>query len=312
MSSEQARLEWLRSFLNGGPREGVSLGVGDDAAVVRARDGESLVCTVDAQVEGVHFHRAWLTWEEMGFRATMAAASDLAAMGARPFCMLAALTLPKNVDDQQFQALVRGQKRAADELDASIVGGNLSGGTELSIATTWMGRTMRPVGRAGARPGDLLQVAGTIGAAHVGLSALRGERHDAVLEPAVSSWKVPRARVLDGLRMSPSAHAAIDLSDGLAIDVERLAKASGVRAVLHERDLEREAAPLRAASDLLGFQAQDAVCFGGEDYALLVSTPHPIQGFRTIGYVQEGSGVCVDRGGALEPLVARGFDHFVP
>ncbi len=118
---------------------GVTLGIGDDAAVLHPPVGRDLVWTVDAQIEAQHFRRAWMSFEDIGWRSLVAAASDLAAMGAEPWCALASLGLPDGVGDDAFDALSRGQAEAALAVGAPIVGGNLSRAGELSVTTTLLG-----------------------------------------------------------------------------------------------------------------------------------------------------------------------------
>lgn len=275
---------------------GVRLGIGDDAAVVDV-PACSLVWTIDAAVEGTHFRRAWLSWEDVGWRSFMAAASDLAAMGAEPIAALSALVLADDVDDDALAALAQGQRAAAAEVGAPVVGGNLARGRETSITTTVLGRAARPITRAGAREGDLVVVAGPLGHAAAGLAALvAGSMDDAT----IAAWRRPRARIDAGRALAPGgATSAIDVSDGLARDASHLADASGVRIVLDEAAL------------LASGVALDHVLFGGEDYALLATAPSTIAGFTPIGEVARGAGVALRRrDGSVVPVPPRGFDHF--
>src|SRR5262249_4934424 len=149
---------------------GVEIGIGDDAAVLDPTAGRRLVWTIDAQVEGVHFRREFLSgWHDAGFRAFMAAASDLAAMGAEPSCALSALELPEPFDDESLDAIALGQRAAADRVHAAIVGGNLSRAPGLAITTTLLGSATRAIARSGAKPGDGVYLAGPIGLASAGL-----------------------------------------------------------------------------------------------------------------------------------------------
>ena len=111
--SERAKVERLAALFGGAEPMGVSLGIGDDAAVLEPRAGGSLVWTVDAQVENVHFRRAWMSLADIGWRSFVAAASDLAAMGAMPWCALSSLVLPETFDDDALDALAAGQAEAA-------------------------------------------------------------------------------------------------------------------------------------------------------------------------------------------------------
>src|SRR5215472_1689551 len=130
--SELERIERLRARFAAGVT-GVVAGIGDDAAVLEPPAGKKLVWTVDEQVEGTHFRRELCSWEDLGFRSYAAAASDLAAMGAEPWCALAALALTPDLDDEEFEALTEGQRLAAEAVGAPIVGGNLARSTSVSV-----------------------------------------------------------------------------------------------------------------------------------------------------------------------------------
>ena len=112
-SSEGAKIERLAALFGQARGAGVTLGIGDDAAVLAPPPGESLVWTIDVQVDGVHFRRGWLELDDIGWRSFVAAASDLAAMGATPWCALGSLVLPPGFDDDAFDALAGGQAEAA-------------------------------------------------------------------------------------------------------------------------------------------------------------------------------------------------------
>jgi thiamine-monophosphate kinase len=302
--SEFALIAALREVL-AQPSAKIIAGIGDDAAVIRGGPGD-LVWTIDAQVEDVHFRRAWLSWADVGFRAIMAAASDLAAMGAEPLAALAALTVPPSVDRGMLVELARGQREAAEYLRCPVVGGNVANGATFSVTTTVLGRTDRPLMRTGAKPGDLIQVAGRLGHAALGLRAL--ESGEVGYEAHVDAWRRPVAQIAAGLRARTLASAAVDVSDGLGQDVEHLARASGVRVTLDEAQLLKWGPP---------GQLQNALSLalgGGEDYALVVAAPSLIGGFEVVGAVTDGEGVfvkCVDgREVPLETL-PKGYTHAV-
>lgn len=314
MSSELERVELLRRALAGSPPR-VTLGIGDDAAVI-VPPAEPLVWTVDAAVEGVHFRRDLLALDDLGYRATMAAASDLAAMGAAPLGLLAALVLPPWVSDADLAALAAGQREAAEALGTAVIGGNLARGTELSITTTALGFAARPLTRAGARPGDALWMAGPVGLAAAGLAALeRGGALPGAVAIAVAAWRRPRARIAEGQRAGTTARAAIDVSDGLARDVGHLARASGVRAVLEAAAIVGD--ELRSAAAALGRDPLALALHGGEDYALVVTLPpgEVLAGFVRIGAVEPASGgapvVLRAADGAVRAVGEGGFDHFL-
>ncbi len=291
--------------------QGVELGIGDDAAVlVTAHAQARLVWTIDEQVEGVHFRRDIASWQEIGWRSLMAAVSDVAAMGARPWCALSALTLPVDVDDAALERLAQGQRDAGEATGAPVLGGNLAKGSCLSIATTVLGTCSRAVQRRGARPGNGLWLAGAVGLAAAGLMALdRGMAEHEKLREAVAAWRTPRARVADGLAMSRVAQAAVDVSDGLACDAGHVADASGVRVVFDAAALLSDEGLLSAA-DVLSVDALELALYGGEDYALVAASDHAIAGFRRVGEIHRGEGVALRDASGERAIEPRGYDHF--
>lgn len=314
MDGERARVARLARRFAPAPA-GVEVGIGDDAAVLASHAGRALVWTVDTAVEGVHFRRAWLTLVDLGWRSFMAAASDLAAMGATPRGALSSLILPADLGDDALDALAEGQNEAARALGTAVVGGNLARGGELSITTTLLGEAERPLCRDGAKPGDVIALAGAVGLARAGLVALeRGLADDARVAAAVAAWRRPLARLAEGQVAAGFARAALDLSDGLALDASRLADASGVGVELDLRALLAHAPPgLRDACAALDLDPLETMLTGGEDYALLVAAPaeRVLAPFVVVGRVVEGRGLStLSPEGEVRPLRPRGWDHF--
>jgi thiamine-monophosphate kinase len=304
--NERERIAMLARVL-AAPAAGVLLGIGDDAAVLEPSG--RLVWTIDEQVEHVHFRRELLGWHDVGWRATMAAASDVSAMGATPWCALCAMVVPDDVDDAALEAIATGQAAAGRELGAPVVGGNLSRGEALSLATTFLGRCSRAIGRAGAHAREGLWLAGPVGLAAAGLRALLQGLDDPRVALAVAAWRTPRAQVAAGGAMRMLATAAVDVSDGVAGDVGHLAEASGLQAVLDEAALCADP-DLRAAAEALGVAAIDLVLHGGEDYAIVAASAAPLPGFRRIGELRDGAGVVVRSPAGERSVDPVGFDHF--
>jgi thiamine-monophosphate kinase len=283
----------------------IAQGIGDDAALLDVPPGQKLVVSTDTAVEGVHFTREHLSAEEIGYRATAAALSDLAAMAARPLGLLFALVLPDNWQEQAL-ALADGVGAAAKASACPIIGGNVSRGIELSITTTVLGAGQTPLSRSGARDGDRLFVTGRLGGASEAVTAWKNGREPAAQHRAAFARPIPRIR--EALWLAEhGATAAIDISDGLAADARHLADASRARITI---DAER--VPVADGSTL------DAALGGGEDYEILFTGPAGAFGdlpkafnlqVTEIGAVEAGApGLEIRRKG--EPIaVPSGYDH---
>lgn len=293
--------------------EGVLVGVGDDAAVLRPPPGEDLVATVDAVVEGVHFDARFAP-ADVGWKALAVNLSDLAAMGARPLWALVALALPRGTPAARIAGIARGLAACARRHHLAVAGGNVSRASELSLTVTVVGavETGAALTRAGASAGDLLAVSGTLGDAALGL--LQGA-------PAALARRQrrPVPRLALGAALAGVASAAIDLSDGLVQDLGHLCDASGTGALLDAAALPRSAAYRRAVAGRADPYAP--ALGGGEDYELLVAIPPArlaealaeARATRTplavIGRLVRGRGVRVlDPEGRDLPLPA-GHDH---
>lgn len=270
--------------------------IGDDAAIIFAA-GTSLVASTDVSVENVHFRRSWLTPREIGYRATAAALSDLAAMAAEPLGILVALTLPDAWRDE-LDKLADGIGEAADLASALIVGGDLSQGRDLSLAITVLGSAARPLRRSGARPGDRVYVTGRLGSVAAALSALEAERKPAREDRA--RFAHPVARIREALWLAQhGATSAIDISDGLAADLAHVAAASGVAVSIN---LDR----IPVVAGVTTRQAAGS----GEEYELAVTSSSPLD---THAFTSE-FGLALTEVGAVEAgrPVVRVFDHGAP
>ena len=292
--------------------------LGDDCALIPMSDGV-LAMSSDISLEGVHFRREWLSFEEIGWRATAAALSDLAAEGALPIGVLATLTIPPSSGDDDAAAVMHGVGAAAEAVGGRVLGGDLSAGPVWSVGITVVGHTRQPVTRAGARPGDGIWVTGELGAARAALESLQ-----AGADPgpgARAAFAHPVARVAAGWWLARhGAHAMLDVSDGLVADARHLAAASRVRVAL-ELDRLPVSPDARAAALAAGAAPERYAAEGGEDYELLVALPSGSDELTArdfgeelglpltrVGRVEAGAGVVATLGG--EVLTVSGFDHF--
>ena len=200
--------------------------IGDDAAVLEVPVGERVAVTTDTSVEGVHFRRDWLNHFEIGYRATAASLSDLAAMGARPLGIVIALTLPDS-DQVEARVLATGIREGASAVMCPIVGGDLSAGKTLSLTITALGSVARPLTRAGAKVGDKVYVTGALGGPAAAVRAWKSGKQPSEADRARFAAPVPRIDAAIGLA-ARGATSAIDISDGLVADANHIAAASKV------------------------------------------------------------------------------------
>ncbi|MFI5844899.1 thiamine-phosphate kinase [Catenuloplanes sp. NPDC051500] len=285
------------------------LGPGDDAALVAAPDGR-VVASTDVLVDGRHFRRDWGSGNDIGHRAAGANLADIAAMGAYPTALLVALCAPPDLDVAWAEELADGLSEEAELVGASVVGGDMSASPTLTIAVTALGdmHGLQPVLRSGARPGDLVAIAGRIGYAGAGYTVLsRGFRTPKVLVDAYRRPQVPYAQGPIANRLG--ATSMIDISDGLLSDLGHIAKASTV-AVDVWRETFDVPDQMRDAATALGVDPYSWILGGGDDHALCATFPAGValpEPWRQIGVVTDGTGVTVDGDTWTGRL---GWDHF--
>ncbi len=294
------------------------LGPGDDAAVVAAPDGRVVVCT-DSAVEGVHWRPDWSSPQEVGRLVVAANLADVAAMGAVPTALLAALSCPPATDVEQLAGYAEGMWAEAAVVGVGVVGGDVTSAAQVVLTVTALGSLegRDPVTRAGARPGDVLAVRGRLGWAAAGLAVLsRGFRSPAAV---VGAHRVPEPPYAAGPEAARAgATAMVDVSDGLLADAAHLASASRVdvdidRTALVRTTLEPEG-PLQQVASALGGDPMAWVLTGGEDHALLATFPAgaPLpDGWTAIGSVRparQNPAVYVSGRPAAEVISAVGAE----
>jgi len=285
------------------------VGPGDDAAVVRTPDGRVVACT-DVLVEGRHFRRDWSSAEDVGHKAAAANLADIAAMGAVPTALLVGLACPPGTPAAWLEGVADGMAEECAPFGAAVVGGDTSASAPDSqsvvLSVTALGDLggRAPVTRSGARPGDVVAVAGRLGWSACGLAVLRRGFHSPIA--AVRAHRRPTPPYAAGPAAADAgATAMCDTSDGLLADAGHLAADSGVvldldRAVLQQAFVD-PAGPLAQVAAALGGDPLAWVLTGGEDHALVATFPPDAvlpHGWTTIGAVHdsddEGPGVRVD------------------
>jgi len=300
VANELELVEWIRSQVQPRPRSRIALGIGDDCAVYRPRgSAEDLLFTTDLLIEGVHFQRGTHPAEAVGHKALARGLSDIAAMGGKPrFCLLSLAVAPWT-DRRWMQRFYRGLLGLAGGADTLLAGGDLARAERVTCDIVVCGAVPRGTAlrRDGAHPGDGIYVSGRLGGSALGLETRRGRAWKRHLAPQ------PRLSLGVYLRERLRATSAMDLSDGLSLDLRRLCLASKLAARISE--------PPRFAGASL-----EQALHGGEDYELLFTVP------RGTRVPDEFAGVPLSRIGEMRrgtpgqvrldgrPLAPLGYDHF--
>ena len=301
------------------PRKDILIGIGDDAALVKAPG--SLLLTTDILVEDEDFRRAVHPPRLLGRKALNVNLSDIAAMGGRPLHALVGMATPGDLEEIWLRKFMAGFRSAAREAKVALVGGDLSQADKVMISVTVTGEAKSPVTRGGARPGDGIFVSGTLGDAAQGFRLLekgglqglsRGGRPliRAFLDPA------PRLELGALLARRRLASAMIDISDGLSVDLAHICEESGVGAEIEASRIPLSAALKRFARDPLAMALN-----GGEDFELLFTVrPAKLAAVRKlssrfeltmIGRVTAGKKIfLVGSDKKKATLRPRGFEHF--
>jgi thiamine-monophosphate kinase len=316
--SEAAVLQEILAVL--GTRPGVLVGIGDDTAVLDA--DPPLLLAHDMLVEDVHFRWTTHTWADVGHAALAVNLSDIAAMGGEPIAAVVGLASPtgmlRSAEVREFYAAM---ERLAEASGCSIIGGDISRARETVVGVTVVGRMpvgIAPVLRSGARPGQVVCVTGRLGRSAAGRLLLndppaRARPLDAQL---VAAHQRPEPRLADGRTLARAGVSAMmDISDGLCLDAERMALASGVRITI---DLDRVPIGEGVSAVALdaGIDAAELASTGGEDYELLLALDPALVAAVGIALTPVGTvsadgtpGLATLRGGRPVRLARLGWDH---
>lgn len=306
---EKSQIERIRRAVSRDSRDrAISLGIGDDAAVLRLPRGDEVLVTTDFSLEGVHFRREWHPAECVGHRCLARGLSDIAAMGGEPRAAFLSLAVPGDLQQRWVDAFLRGLLALAKKYGVTLAGGDTAqsrAGVLADIVVVGSVPKGTAITRAGARGGDVLYVTGELGGSAAALAHLyRGSR--------ISRTKYgrhfapePRLAVARFLRERGLATAMIDLSDGLSTDLHHICDESSVGAEVFAEKIPSD----RVAS-------LEQALHGGEDYELLFTAhpgrkvPEKIAGVRVtrIGTITR-QGVALVRGGQRETLAPGGWEH---
>lgn len=252
-------------------RKDVRVGIGDDAAVIQIPAGQELAVTTDTLVENIHFPKSTPAYD-VGYKALAVNLSDLAAMGAQPGWITLSITLP-NDDENWIQEFCAGFFTLANRFQVQLIGGDLSKGP-LSITVQALGLLPHHQGllRSSAKPGDLIYITGTLGDAGLALETLQGKvklQHD-YQKMILQRLYQPEPRLATGAALLGLAHAAIDISDGLAADLNHILESSQVGANIYVDHLPMSDALTHSLSQN---HALRLALTAGDDYELCFTIP---------------------------------------
>lgn len=292
----------------------ITVGIGDDTAVLRPPRGHELLITTDFSLEGVHFRRDWQPAESAGYRCLARGLSDIAAMGGEPFAALLSLALPLDLPQRWVDGFIRGLLRLARKHNVTLAGGDVSSvtsgmtGVLADIVVVGLIPRGQAVLRSGAASGQRIFVTGELGGAAAGLRILYAEGKARPKRVARHFLPEPRLRIGRYLRQRGLATAMIDVSDGLSTDLRHLCDESGVGAVIRE-----ECIPVATGSTV------SLALNGGDDYELLFTAPAGARVPARVGGIAITEIGITTRDGKLwlrrgeqKPvrLVAQGWEHF--
>jgi thiamine-monophosphate kinase len=306
MASEAELLAALSTIFSRVKDESILVGIGDDAAVVKAHL-TPIALAADMAVEGTHFSRNWSSLYEIGAKITSANLADIFAMGGRPEYLLVAAALPKNFSVEDIEELALGIADEAASVDAIVVGGDLTFSDRMVISISVFGSVGKPLLRSGAHVGDDLVISKLPGESAAGLELLKR----GVLDAKSAEHRNPTVEYEKAQAISAIAHSMCDISDGLISELNHMSDASNVQIVVDKSLLKKVPGfdQLEQLAAELGVDLWEWILHGGEDHAFIATVPGDASlpsGFTKIGTVVQGSRVLVD-GFIVEH---QGFQHF--
>ena len=311
-----------QQVLNGA---GVHRGIGDDAAELSLPVGHHLLTSTDLLIEDVHFRLDWTGYNELGHKAVAVNLSDIAAMGGTPRFLYLGLACHGETELENINAFTEGALAEAERYQVTLVGGDTCrspGPWMISVTIEGCAPPGQAIGRDGAQPGDLIMVSGTLGDSALALHLLSAGRAPEQFLRDRHHRPTPQVDLGRQLAERSLAKAMIDISDGLASDLEHILQASQVDGLIEEAKIPLSQAFHRHTE--VEPALRDLALRGGEDYQLLFTVaPENAAAvaalgselglqITSIGVIQEGSGVLSvqDRAGSVRPILVKGYDHF--
>jgi thiamine-monophosphate kinase len=328
---EFALIERIRKIVPDIKKKGIILGIGDDTAVIQLDKTRALLVTCDIQIEDQHFRWDYISPYQLGKRAMAVNISDIAAMGGKPTVALVSLALPGAFATTDFDEMFKGMQDQLNEFKGVIIGGNLARSSEkIIVDITLLGEIelAKLLKRDGARVGNRIFVTGLLGAATAGFYLLTkyGNDYPAKYSSYIQAHLVPKPRVVVAQQISSLgvATSMIDLSDGLASDLNHICKRSRVGAEIFKHNLPLPGHRIELEK-LLRKDLINLALHGGEDYEILFTADKDVD-FALIQQIVKKTGVkitevgrivskdkgfyMIDKNKDKEEITSSGWDHF--
>jgi len=328
---ELGLIDWIRKTLPNRSHN-IVCGIGEDTAAYIPKKGFLSLITTDLCIEGIHFDRRYAHLNQIGYKTLASNLSDIASMGGIPRYFVVSAAFPTDIKASEFRSLYQGIKSLAIKTGVVLIGGDTSAskkGLFLNITVVGEVEPRVLVSRSGAKPNDRIFVTGTLGDSAAGLEILtrkrypRNSRHPKTERKLVQRHLMPFPRLNEGrdLALNRLPSAMIDLSDGLATDLEHICQESGVGAFIDVGSIPFSKALQTICSHLKRVPSSYSIT-GGEDYELLLTVPKSKvsrmislcqkKGFKIteVGQIISKKGIWVQTRRGLKPLKARGFEHF--
>ncbi|MFH0863307.1 MAG: thiamine-phosphate kinase [Candidatus Altiarchaeota archaeon] len=293
---------------------GAVVGVGDDAAVLKYTKERYQLFTTDMLCDGDHFRRDWASPEQIGMKAMEVNVSDIAAMGGLPTYAVISISLTHDTSVEFMDRLYKGLYHVADKYDLNIVGGDTTHADMMVINVSMLGEVEkdRLCLRSDAKVGDLICVTGDLGKSAAGLELLKGG-----MRGELTAYLEPKCRLKEARKISHYANAMIDVSDGLASEVNHICHMSKVGGLVRKEDIPISKSTIESAHKV-GKDPYDYALNGGEDFELVFTVPQAYLGkvahidcpVTVVGeIVEKRQGLTIESCGRKKPLKG-GYDHF--
>ena len=332
-TGEFGLIDIMSEVLSGTNDSSVLRSIGDDAAVYKVGGDRVHVMTTDALIESIHFDRTFMPMEFLGVKNIAVNVSDVVAMNAKPRYATIAIGLPHTISVEMIEALYRGIAKACDAYGLTLVGGDTTASQRFSLAVTVIGEANENdvVYRHGARIGDAICVTGDLGASYAGLRLLIDQRDALKKEGEAFQSKVDQFRYVVQRHLTPTPrltaietmqeagvvpHAMIDISDGLASEIQHICRQSHCGALLQAASLPIHEETRKIAA-LFGQDADTYALYGGEDFELLITLPPelleklPAGVVTRVGEITDEESIRIETPeGAIIPLEGKGYQHF--